>query len=53
MNIVLVLAGLGVAGAVLAAAAFRYRSARSTDMGSVSHTWVAELRAGEPYDSSR
>ena len=53
MNTVLIVAGLGVVGVALAAAAVWYRSTQAADLGSVSHTWVAELRAGEPYDSSR
>ena len=53
MNTVFIVAGLGVVGVVLAAAAVWYRSTQAADLGSVSHTWVAELRAGEPYDSSR
>ena len=44
---------LGVVAAAIAAAALWFRSSQAEDMGSVSHTWVAELRAGEPYDSSR
>ena len=52
-NLTIVL-GLGVIGAVLAGIAAWYRSAEgATDLGSVSHTWIAELRAGDPYDSSR
>ena len=53
MNTVLIVAGLGVVAAVLAGAALWYRSTQSADLGTVSHTWVAELRAGEPYDSNR
>jgi hypothetical protein len=53
MNTMLIVAGLGVVGVALAAAAIWYRSTQAADLGSVSHTWVAELRAGEPYDSSR
>ena len=53
MSTVLIVAGLGVLGSALAAAALWYRSTQPADLGSVSHTWVAELRAGEPYDSSR
>jgi hypothetical protein len=53
MNTVLIVTGLSAAAAALAAAAFWYRSTQAADLGSVSHTWVAELRAGEPYDSSR
>jgi hypothetical protein len=53
MSTVLIVAGLSVVGSALAAAAFWYRSTQPADLGSVSHTWVAELRAGEPYDSTR
>ena len=53
MNTVLIVAGLGVAAVALAAVALWYRSTQAADLGSVSHTWVAELRAGEPYDSNR
>jgi hypothetical protein len=53
MNTVLIAAGLGVVAAALGAAALWYRSTQATDLGTVSHTWVAELRAGEPYDSNR
>ncbi len=52
MTTVLILAGLGLVGVAVAAAVW-YRSTQAADLGSVSHTWVAELRAGEPYDSSR
>jgi hypothetical protein len=53
MNIALIALGVGVVGVALAAAALRSRVGQSRDLGSVSHGWVAELRAGEPYDSSR
>ncbi len=54
MSTVAIVLGLGVIGVVLAAIAVWYRSAEgTTDLGSVSHTWIAELRAGDPYDSSR
>ena len=53
MTTVVIAVGLGVVAAVLGVAALYFRSAQSADMGSVSHTWVAELRAGEPYDSNR
>lgn len=49
----LIFMSVGVIGAAIAAAALWFRSTQAEDMGSVSHTWVAELRAGEPYDSSR
>ena len=53
MNTVYIALGLGVVAAVVGVAALWFRSEQSADMGSVSHTWVAELRAGEPYDSNR
>ena len=53
MNTVYIVAGLGVVAIGLAAIAVWLRSSQAADLGSVSHTWVAELRAGEPYDSSR
>lgn len=53
MNTVLIVVSVAVASGALAAAAAWYRSTQVADLGSVSHTWVAELRAGEPYDSSR
>jgi hypothetical protein len=52
-NIFIVFA-VGITGVVVAAAAFWHRSTQSAEnLGSVSHQWIAELRAGEPYDSSR
>lgn len=53
MSTVLIVVALGVVAVVLAVAALWFRSEQAADMGSVSHTWVAELRAGEPYDSNR
>jgi hypothetical protein len=54
MSTVTIVLGLGAVVAVLAAVAVWYRAADgTTDLGSVSHTWIAELRAGDPYDSSR
>jgi hypothetical protein len=53
VNTVLIVAALGVLGAAVTAAALWYRGSRAEELGSVSHTWIAELRAGDPYDSSR
>ena len=53
MSGVLIFVGLGVVGAALIAAVIWYRGSQPGDLGSVSHTWIAELRAGDPYDSSR
>ena len=50
---VFILAGLGALGLLLAVIALWFRAEQPTDLGSVSHTWIAELRAGDPYDSSR
>ena len=48
-----IILGLGVVGVVLAAVAAWFRTGDASDLGSVSHTWIAELRAGDPYDSHR
>ena len=53
MNTFLIIGSLGIVGAAVVAAALWYRGAQPDDLGSVSHTWIAELRAGDPYDSSR
>ena len=53
MTTVMIVVAVGVVAAVAGVAALWFRSEQSADMGSVSHTWVAELRAGEPYDSNR
>jgi hypothetical protein len=53
MSSLVVILALGVTGVAIAAAALVRRGTASTDLGSVSHQWIAELRAGEPYDSSR
>jgi hypothetical protein len=53
VNSLLIVGGLAVVAAAIAAAVLWYRSTQAEDLGSVSHTWVAELRAGDPYDSSR
>lgn len=50
---VFILAGFGALGLLLALIALWYRTEQPADLGSVSHTWIAELRAGDPYDSSR
>ena len=53
MTIAIIVAGIAIVGAVLGTLAFRSRGESSSELGSVSHTWIAELRAGDPYDSSR
>jgi hypothetical protein len=51
-NVVLML-GAVIAGVLLLALALWRRGSGSAELGSVSHQWIAELRAGEPYDSTR
>jgi hypothetical protein len=53
MTSLYVLLAIGVACVAIALAAFLRRSTATAELGSVSHQWIAELRAGEPYDSSR
>jgi len=53
MSNLVIVVGVGIVGVALAAAAAWWRGAQPADLGSVSHTWIAELRAGDPYDSSR
>ena len=53
MNNVIILASFSLVGVVVAAVALRHRGSRTSDLGSVSSTWIAELRAGDPYDSGR
>ena len=53
MTIAIIVSGIAVVAAALGVVALRYRGEASADLGSVSHTWIAELRAGDPYDSSR
>jgi hypothetical protein len=53
MTSMLLLVGVGVAGAGIALAALLRRGSTAAELGSVSHQWIAELRAGEPYDSTR
>ena len=53
MNMVIVLASIAVAGVALALLGLWYRGAQRSDLGSVSDTWIAELKAGDPYHSSQ
>ena len=53
MNNVIILASFSLVGVVVAAVALWHRGSRTSDLGSVSSTWIAELRAGDPYDSGR
>jgi hypothetical protein len=49
---IFIVAGSSVVVALIGVALW-YRAAQPADLGTVSHTWIAELRAGDPYDSSR
>jgi predicted ATPase len=53
MSSLFIMIGLGAAGVAILIAALWRRGSASAELGSVSHQWIAELRAGEPYDSSR
>jgi len=53
VSTLLIVAGLGVLGVVVTGLTLWYRASQVDELGSVSHTWIAELRAGDPYDSSR
>ena len=53
MTMVIVIASIALAAAALVSLALWFRRGKPSDPGSVSHTWIAELRAGDPYDSSR
>jgi hypothetical protein len=53
VSTILIVISVGVVGVALGIAALWYRGTQADDLGSVSHTWIAELRAGDPYDSSR
>jgi len=51
VSTLLVLVGLGVAGAVAGLVAAWRRADRPADMGAVSHQWIAEHRLGSGPDS--
>ena len=53
MTSMVLFVGVGVASAAIALAALLRRGSTAAELGSVSHQWIAELRAGEPYDSTR
>jgi hypothetical protein len=45
--------GLGLAVVVLILATSWLRRHRDVDLGSVSHTWIAEQRMGQGHDPQR
>ena len=53
MSLGLIAIGIGLIGAIAGVAASWYRSSQAADLGSVSHQWVAERRAGQRYDAQR
>ena len=53
MNIVWIVVGLGIAGAIIAFITSWHRRDRQADLGAVSHQWVAEQRLGQPHDPQR
>jgi hypothetical protein len=53
MSTMLVIAGVGLAAAVVALVASWSRGGRTTDLGAVSSQWIAEHRLGSGQDSRR
>jgi hypothetical protein len=53
MNTVWVVVGLGIAGAVIALVTSWRRGDHLSDLGTVSHQWIAEHRLGSGQDSRR
>jgi hypothetical protein len=53
VNTIWIIVGLAVAGGVLALVTSWRRSDRLTDLGAVSHQWIAEHRLGSGQDSRR
>jgi hypothetical protein len=53
MNTLFIAVGVGAVGAALAGLAWWLRGGQSADLGSVSHTWIAELKSSDPYDPPR
>ena len=51
MTLAWIISGMGVAGALAALIGFWHRGARPTDLGAVSHQWIAEHRLGSGHDS--
>ena len=49
----LLLFAMAAAVAGLVAATTWFRRGEDVNLGSVSHQWIAEQRAGQPYDSQR
>ena len=53
MNVVWIVLGLAVAGALVAIAATRRRTRGTADLGAVSHQWIAEHRMNSAEESRR
>ena len=53
MSTVLVIAGVGIAAAVVAFVTSWTRGGTTTDLGAVSNQWIAEHRLGSGQDSRR
>jgi hypothetical protein len=49
----LIVLGMAAAFAGLVLVTAWLRRGDDVDLGSVSHQWIAEQRAGQPYDSQR
>ena len=53
MNALWVLLAIAVAGAIVALAMSWLRRDEDSDLGTVSHQWIAEQRLGQGQDSRR
>jgi hypothetical protein len=53
MNTVLVIAGVGIAAAIVALVTSWSRGGNTADLGAVSNQWIAEHRLGSGQDSRR
>ena len=51
MNEAWILLGMAIAAAIVVLATTWFRRGEHVDLGSVSHQWIAEQRAGQGYDS--
>jgi len=53
VNMIWVIVGLGIVGAIVALATSWRRFDSHADLGAVSHHWIAEQRMGPGSDSRR
>jgi hypothetical protein len=53
MNVVWIVVGAAAVGVVVRLVAWSHGRARQADLGSVSHSWIAEHRLSQTQDSNR